>query len=125
MKNRIPSVLIAIALLTTGIISCSKGDNLPDNQIKDKKGILVSLNWGLTGDSLATTYADLDMYLYKGADSTRDSSWTAYSTFVRNFEHFNLRDTLPDGDYTLMVDFLEVQQRGTLSFSFTGVEDHK
>lgn len=79
----------------------------------------VTLDWSLAIDTVAIT-DDLDMGLYRGTGVNKALNPTVASTNMTLFEKFNMADSLPDGDYTLVVDYFDIPYNGTFRLRFKG-----
>jgi hypothetical protein len=119
MKNR-RFPLLPLFLLTALFFSCKKDDIPKNNEIDDAAGISAHLKWALDDSSLASA-ADLDLVLYQGTGNNKSSSALMFSSENNTDSEFlNLPDTIPEGDYTLVVDFFQVPKNGAFSLVFTG-----
>ena len=113
MKKRLLVKLFSVGLLSLSLVSCKKDDEKL-NQITDAAGVNVTLTWSLTDGTSATTGADLDLYLYKGADLTNEVD---FSDNTSSFEDVDLVAADTDGEYTVAVDHYSISAGKQGSFT--------
>lgn len=110
------STLLKLALFSTmaiGLVSCDKDkDDASANQVTDATGVQVKLNWSMTDGSSAIDGADIDYYIYKGVGGSKEAIPTISATNSASFEDASFLSSLPDGDYTVVIDYFEVLKNG-------------
>jgi hypothetical protein len=114
------------AVLFTGMLftSCKKDDaaGFRDNEITDDNSMKVTLTWTLTDGSAPNSFVDIDMFLYKGAFTTQIQlaglTPVLRSDFATLFEDFSVLTSLADGDYTLVMKYVDINKNGSYTLSF-------
>lgn len=116
---------LTIGMLALGVVSCKKDDAPPANQIEDASGIQTTLTWTMNDGSAPDQGADLDIALYKGTGANKVAT-TYFSDGFTATETFNVISSLADGDYTIAVQYYNIQATGgKMNFSFDGMTANK
>lgn len=123
--SKISFRLAAILFVSTILFACKKkGTDVPANEITDATELETSLTWSLTDGTSATAFVDLDLYLVKG-NITQESQLTTaelvdLSDNSANFETASFLSTIADGDYTIVIDYFDLQKPGKYTLTFKG-----
>lgn len=117
-----------VFLLLFNLASCKKENDktsVPENQIEESSGVVVTLEWNINDGSNNVSNADLDLYLYKGMGTNKIP--TAYYSDETSVAHetFTISSVESDGDYTLSVDHLNILKNGKMHFYFNGSASNK
>ncbi len=128
--SKISFRLAAILFVSTILFACKKkGNDVPANEITDATSLETSLSWSLTDATSATTFVDLDLYLFKGNITQESQISTAelvdLSDNSNNFETASFLSTLADGDYSIVIDYYDLQKPGKYTLSFKGTASSK
>ncbi|NCU06119.1 MAG: hypothetical protein GXC73_19345 [Chitinophagaceae bacterium] len=130
---KIPVRLLTILFVSTVLFACKKKDaEPPQNEITEGTELEIYTNWSLTDNSSATVGADIDVILIKGniTQESQLATLTAsdlidYSDNGDNFETMTLPSTLPDGDYSLVFEYYDIQKAGKYNIRFKGTASGK
>lgn len=128
--SKISFRLAAILFVSTVLFACKKkGTDVPANEITDATELETSLTWSVTDGTSATTFVDLDLYLVKGNITQESQLATAelvdLSDNSSNFETASFLSTLADGDYTVVIEYFDLQKPGKYTLSFKGTASGK
>ncbi len=128
--SKISFRLAAILFVSTVLFACKKkGSDVPANEITDVTALETSLIWSLTDATSATAFVDLDLYLVKGNITQESQLATAelvdLSDNSSNFETASFLSTLADGDYTVVIEYFDLQKPGKYTLSFKGTASGK
>jgi hypothetical protein len=130
-KMKITRQLLVVLFAGVLFASCKKNDDVkvPDNEITDGTSLKVSLTWTLTDGSTPNSFADIDMYLFRGAFTTpaQVAALTPVlsSDFATQFENFSALTSLSDGDYTLVLEYYDITKSGNYTLAFEGTASSK
>lgn len=116
MKHQMLKVL-TVCLLTLSFVSCKKEKDPPANEIEDATGLSTTLTF-------TNAINDLDIYLWKGTGTSKTVT-AYYSDGSTTTENFVFPSNLADGDYTISVDFYDIQANGNLNFAFKAASGTK
>jgi hypothetical protein len=132
--NKLPMRFFAILFVSTVLFACKKKDAPapPANEITDATELEIFINWSLTDNSTATVGADIDTYLVKG-NITSESQLLAlpqsdlidFSDNGSDFETMTLSSSLADGDYSVILEYYDIQKAGKYNIRFKGTASGK
>jgi hypothetical protein len=134
MKLNKPFTRFLIILFVSSVLfACKKKDAvIPANEITDATELEIFINWSLTDNTSATVGADIDTYLVKGnitSESQLNSLPTTdlidFSDNGSDFETMTLLSSLPDGDYSVVLDYYDIQKAGKYNIRFKGTASGK
>lgn len=131
--NKPFSRLLTILFVSTVLFACKKKDApVRDNEITDGTELEIFTNWSLNDNSSATVGADIDVLLVKGNITSESQLGTltvadviAYSDNDLNFETVTLLSSLPDGDYSIILEYYEILTPGKYTIRFKGTASGK
>ncbi|HLO39031.1 MAG TPA: hypothetical protein VK173_11085 [Lacibacter sp.] len=126
--------LFAILFVSTVLFACKKKDAPapPANEITDATELEIFINWSLTDNTSATVGADIDTYLVKGNITSESQLGTLtaadlidFSDNGSDFETMTLSSSLPDGDYSVFLEYFDIQKAGKYNIRFKGTASGK
>ncbi len=131
--NKTLSRLFTVLLVSTVLLACKKKDApVPENEITDGTELEIFINWSLTDNSSATVGADIDAYLVKGNITSESQLATLqpsdlidFSDNGSDFETMQLSSSLPDGDYSVFLEYFDIQKAGKYNIRFKGTASGK
>ncbi|RXK58096.1 hypothetical protein ESA94_18970 [Lacibacter luteus] len=130
--SKISFRLGAILFVSSVLFACKKKNDVPANEITESSALEIYTSWSLTDNSSATVGADIDVLLVKG-NITSESQLAAlpisdlidYSDNDSDFETMNLPSSLADGDYSVILDYYDIQKAGKYTIRFKGTASGK
>jgi len=132
--NKLTLNFFAILFLSAALFACKKKDAPapPANEITDATELEIFTNWSLTDNSSATVGADIDTYLVKGNIASQSqflalsqSDLVDFGDNSTDFETMTLASSLPDGDYSIVLEYYDIQKAGKYNIRFKGTASSK
>ena len=124
MRNNFLLKTLAVCLLAVNLVSCKKDKDEPApdpaNVVVDATGLKVVMAWTMGDGSNPSTSADLDLYLYKTGGGIKEPTMYFSDDMATSSETITIPSSLADGEYTLAIDYFEVQANGKSGFNFSG-----
>ncbi|HEX6332786.1 MAG TPA: hypothetical protein VFZ78_01090 [Flavisolibacter sp.] len=125
MRRILFNKMLLAGMLMLTMVACKKDDDeVPANVIEDATGLKLDLTWTLTDGSTATSFVDIDVYVYRSSDLSTE---IAYGTQTSTFEQVNLTNAIltTDGDYTVTVDYYDLNKNGNWTLTVNGLSVSK
>lgn len=131
--NKLTLNFFAILFLSASLVACKKKDAVvPGNEITDGTELEIFINWSLTDNTSATVGADIDTYLVKGNITSESQLGTLPQTDLidfsdngSDFETMRLSSSLADGDYSVILEYFDIQKAGKYNIRFKGTASGK
>jgi hypothetical protein len=132
--NRTFIQFFSILIVSAVLFACKKKDAAapPANEITDATELEIFTNWSLTDNSAATVSVDVDTYLVKGNITSESqlallpqSDLIDFSDNGSDFETMTLLSSLPDGDYSIVLEYYEILKPGKYTIRFKGTASGK
>ena len=120
---RLATIFFAITVL----FACKKKTDVPGNEITESSNLEIFTSWSLNDNSSATVGADLDVVLVRG-NITSESQFAGlsladiidFSDNSGDFETMKILSSLPDGDYSVIIDYYDIKKAGRYTIRFKG-----
>lgn len=133
MKLRKISLRLAtILFVSTVLFACKKKNDTPANEITESSNLEIYISWSLNDNTSATASVDIDALLVKGnITSESQLGGLSISDIIdigdnsSDFETMNLSGSLADGDYSVILDYYDIQKAGKYTIRFKGTASGK